>query len=281
MSITVNTNMQALSIQKSLASATDRMNTAMERMASGSKINSAADDAAGFAVSTTLKANISGTNVAMDNVAIGKDLLNTTEGILDVVTTNLQRVRDLVEQASNGTYTNSDRSGIRAEVDARLAQITSITSNATFNGKALFAASAPSITIQSGTTAAEQTTLAASIFQEVDIEALTSAIDDAFAQTSGQSAALSATLATIKTSLTGITTRQTSIGAARNQLAAVADSLSVQSNNLISTLSTVQDADVAEESAAYVQAQILQSASATLLVQANSAPQIALTLIQG
>lgn len=279
MAITVNTNMQALRIQSNLANATDRMNTAMERMSSGSKINSAKDDAAGFAVSTTLKTNISGTKVASDNVAIGKDLLSTTEGVLDVVTTNLQRVRDLVEQASNGTYTADDRAGIKAEIDARLDQISSITTNATFNGKTLFSASAEAVVIQSGTTAAEQTTLASSIFDEVSVSSLQSGLDAAFS--TGTTSAISAMLQDIDDSLEDITERQTDIGAAQNQLDAVSSALEVQGTNLKSTLSTVQDADVAEESASYVQSQILQSASATLLVQANSAPQVALTLIQG
>jgi flagellin len=255
------------------------MNVSMERMASGSKINSAADDAAGFAVSITLKTNISGTAVAADNVAIGQDLLNTTEGILAVVTTNLQRVRDLMEQASNGTYTDDDRAAVQAEVTARLDQITSITNNATFNGKTLFSASAEAVVIQSGTTAAEQTSLAGSIFDEIDVSTLSTDIDAAF--TTNTTSALSAMLADIDTQLTDVTTRQTDIGAVQNQLDAVSSALAVQGLNMQSTLSTVQDADVASESAAYVQAQILQSASATLLVQANSAPQIALTLIQG
>jgi len=279
MSITVNTNMQALRIQGNLASATDKMNTAMERMASGSRINSAKDDAAGFAVATSLKTKLSGTSVAADNVAIAQDMMNTTEGVLNVVTTNLQRVRDLVEQASSGTYTSTDRSGIQAEVDARLAQITSITTNAAFNGKTLFSAGASAVVVQSGTTQAEQTTISSSIFDAVDVSTLTTDVDAAF--TTGTTSALSDMLTDIDTALTDVTTRQTNIGAAQNQLAAVADSLDVQSVNMKSTLSTVQDADVAAESASYVQSQILQSASATLLVQANSAPQVALTLIKG
>ncbi len=100
MSITVNTNMQALRIQNNLNSATEKMNTAMERMASGSKINSAKDDAAGLAVSTTLSNTISSSKIASDNVAIGSDLLSTAEGTLDVISENLARIRDLTEQAA-------------------------------------------------------------------------------------------------------------------------------------------------------------------------------------
>ena len=279
MGITVNTNMAALKIQTNLSNATEKMNTAMARMSSGYKINSAKDDAAGYAVSTKLRSTISGTNIASDNVAIGQDLLATVDGVLSVVSDNLSRIRDLTEQAANGTYTDEDLAAIAAEVEARLTQITSLTENATFNGKNLFADSGKEIVIQSGTTANEQTKLDAGIFAEIDLSSV-SGLVSAITGSAGVSSYLQK-IDSLLTGTDGITARQTDIGAAQNQLDAVADALDVQYTNLTSALSTVQDADVAEESASYVQAQILQSASATLLVQANSAPQIALTLIQG
>jgi len=281
MSITVNTNMSALKIQTNLSNATNKMNTAMERMSSGSKINSAKDDAAGYAVSTKLSSKISGTSVAQDNVAIGQDMLSTVDGVLSVVSSNLSRIRDLTEQAANGTYTSEDLKAIGAEVDARLSEITSMTSNATFNGKTLFkGTTGTAVSIQSGTTAGEKTTLTGSIFASVGAE---TTLKDLSKYITGADTTHTASsmLTSIDTVLTGITTRQTEIGAAQNKLTAVSDSLTVQKTNLTSALSTVKDADVAEESASYVQQQILQSASSTLLTQANSAPQIALTLIKG
>lgn len=281
MSITVNTNMSALRIQNNLATATDNMNTAMERMSSGSKINSAKDDAAGYAVAKTLSKAVSGTKVAADNVAVANDLLSTSEGVLEVVASNLQRVRDLVEQASNGTYTSADRTKIKAEIDSRLDEVNSLTTNATFNGKTLFsgASATRSITIQAGTTADDKVVLGGSIFKAAGVTTLKDGLATAFG--TGTFTSLSGQLSTIDTAITGITTRITDIGAAQNKLEAVSDALSVQQTNLKSALSTIQDADVAEESASYVQSQILQSASATLLTQANSAPQVALTLIKG
>ena len=143
----------------------------------------------------------------------------------------------------------------------------------------MFAGTAP--TIQTGTTAAasDRLTLASSIFAAVDVTAIDTELGAAIQ--AGVSATTAGFLTTIDTAITGITTRQTAIGAAQNQLQAVADGLEVQQTNLSSALSTIKDADVAQESASYVQAQILQQASASLLVQANSAPQIALTLIKG
>ena len=286
MSITVNTNMQALRIQSNLNSATEKMNTAMERMASGSKINSAKDDAAGLAVSTTLGKTISSSKVASDNVKMGQDLLSTAEGTLDVIMSNFIRVRDLTEQAANGTYSAADKTAIAAEVTARLSQIGTLASSATFNGTSLFTGAGTAVSIQSGTTATSQTALSGSIFAAVSTAAFVNGTptvvnDLATAITGGTSAQIATFLTTIDTAVSGITTRQTAIGAAQNQLQAVADGLEVEQTNLSSALSTIRDADVAQESASYVQSQILQQASASLLVQANSAPQIALTLIKG
>jgi flagellin len=350
MSLTVNTNMQALRIQDNLNSATEKMNTAMERMSSGSKINSAKDDAAGLAVSTTLSKTISGSQIASSNVNIGQDLLSTAEGTLDVILTNLTRVRDLTEQASNGTYSASDKTAIVSEVNARVAQITSLASGASFNGTNLFTGAGTAISIQSGTGATDQTSLAGSIFADagasgsglfkvigagtatatLQVMSATGAYQNVYSaagvqygfnDNTGNAAtnatnqataiaglltdmfttpgkvqtntlydgatvpadnyALSSFLNSADAAISNITSRQTSIGAAQNQLSAVSDGLTVQQTNLTSALSTIKDADVAEESASYVQNQILQQASASLLVQANSAPQIALTLIKG
>lgn len=282
MGITVNTNMQALRIQHNLDVATSKMNTSMERMASGSKINSAKDDAAGLAVSTTLKNTISSSKVAADNVHIGSDMLSSIEGTLDVISENLGRIRDLTEQASNGTYSTDDLSAIASEVTKRITMVDNLAQSTTFNGIKLLDGSATAgITIQIGTgsAAVDKLTLESSIFASVTMATTLSGL--ATAISAGNPAATSVFLGTIDTAVKNMTSRVTAIGAAQNQLAAVADGLSVQTQNLTSALSTIKDADIANESAAYVQQQILQSASASLLTQANSAPQIALTLIKG
>lgn len=279
MGITVNTNMQALRIQSNLDSATKKMNTAMERMASGSRINSSKDDAAGLAVSTTLQNTISSSKIASDNVGIGADLLSTAEGTLDVIAQNLARIRDLTEQASNGTYSSSDLSAISSEISKRLTAIDNLATSSTFNGISLLDGSASTgVTLQVGTGATDQLSLSSSIFAEVSTATLT---DLAATLTAGVPADIASFLDAIDNVVTNTIDRVTSIGAYQNQLEAVSDGLIVQQNNLTSALSTIQDADVAQESASYVQSQILQSASASLLVQANSAPQIALTLIKG
>ena len=283
MALTVNTNMQALRIQGNLNAATGKMNTAMERMSSGSKINSAKDDAAGLAVATKLTTTIQSSKVASNNVAIGSNLLDTAEGTLDVITENLQRIRYLAEQAANGTYSDSDREAIAAEVTARIAQIDDLASSSTFNEVVLFGGNAASsgITLQVGTedATASRLVLSSEIFASValatDLTSLATIIE------AGVNSSIGAQMTLIDTALDDITSRVTQIGAAQNRLEAVASGLDVQQVNLTAAKSTIMDADIAEESASFVQQQILQQASASLLVQANSAPQIALTLIKG
>lgn len=279
--------MQALKIQNNLSNATTKMNLAMERMSSGYKINKAADDAAGFAVSTNLETTISCSKTAANNVAIGTNLLDTASGTLDVILQNLQRIRDLAEQAANGTYSTTDIAAIEAEAEARASEINSLAGSTTFNGISLLNGSAgtASITLQVGTTSSDTLQLASSLFTSATVTNL-GLINVAGAPATMKAAFNSSTTANLflsqcDTAISAITDKATQIGAYQNRLSAAANGLTVAQNNLTSALSTIKDADVASESAHYVQQQILQSASSTLLVQANSAPQIALTLIKG
>lgn len=287
MAITINTNMQALKIQSYLNSATAKMNKAMERMTSGYKINSAADDPAGYAVCVNLEKNISGAKVAANNIAIGKNLLNTAEGTLDVVLSNLQRIRDLAAQAANGTYSSDDLAAIAAEADARAVEINQLAGSTNFNGIALLNGSAgtASITLQVGAQSGDRLTLSSSIFTNSTVTNLgligagasQASIINAFAT----STAANVFLADCDRAIKAVTIKQTNIGAAQNRLEAAADGNNIQIQNLTATLSTIRDADIAEESSNYIKAQILQQACATLLIQANSAAQIALQLIKG
>jgi len=137
MAITINTNMSSLVAQKSLNSATNVMDTAMQRLSTGLRINSSKDDAAGSAVATKLDYKISSLAVAEDNAQMGASLLETAEGTLDVVQSNLQRIRDLTEQAANGTYGSDAMTAIKAEISGRLNEVTRIASTTEFNGKNL------------------------------------------------------------------------------------------------------------------------------------------------
>ena len=133
-SITVNTNLASLTAQRNLSRATTGMNKAMERLSTGYRINSGADDAAGSAVSTIMEAQISGYDVAESNASMGMSLLDTAEGVLDIVGNYLQRIRDLTEQAANGTYGTSSMQAIRTEVQQRMLEINRLCSVIDFNG---------------------------------------------------------------------------------------------------------------------------------------------------
>ena len=149
-SITINTNLASLTAQTNLSKATSGMNKAMERLTTGYRINSGKDDAAGSAVSTLMEAQISGYDVAESNATMGLSLLDTAEGVLDIVNSYLQRVRDLTEQAANGTYGTSSMNAIRTEVQQRMEEINRLCSVIDFNGIQLLDGTSIAVTSQTG-----------------------------------------------------------------------------------------------------------------------------------
>src|SRR5574344_440131 len=287
MAITVNTNVQALKIQTNLSNATSRMNTAMERMSSGYKINQAADDAAGSSISTKLEAELSSSQIATKNAQIGSNMLTTAEGTLDTIQSNLQRIRDLAEQSASGTYDATARNAMKAEVVQRAAEINRLATNTEFNGMKLFdtaTTGAANLNLQVGTGATDSDSIAVdkSIFDNADVSTLGLTSDSTTFNTQFADAAASKTFLTaVDTAISNVSSRKTEIGAFQNRLTSAMANLSTQQTNIASTNSTIKDADTATEASDYVKYQILQSASASLLTTANSSPQIALQLIKG
>lgn len=285
MSITVNTNVQALKIQNNLNTATTKMNSAMERMSSGYKINSAADDAAGSAISTTLEATLSSSKVASQNAQIGSNLLTTAEGTLDTIQSNLQRIRDLAEQAANGTYDSASREAMRVEVEQRGKEIDRLSTNTQFNGQQIFggdgATTQINLQVGTGATASDTIGLDTSLFKNANITNIGLTTGTDFNTEFASATAAQSFLTKADSAIKNISDRKTLIGAYQNRLSSATANLTTQQTNLASTDSTIKDADTATEAANYVKYQILQSASASLLTTANSAPQIALTLIKG
>ncbi len=282
MALTINTNLGSLIVQRNLADATEALNRSIERMTTGYKINSAGDDAAGYAVATKMDTQLSSISVAQDNVAIGSSLLSTTESNYDLIVTHLQRIRDLTEEAANGTYGQDSIDAIKAEVTARLEEIDRIAASTEFNGIKLLDGSAGAINLQIGidSTANSQLSLDADLFSDSSAEQLMGVTQTNFLNyfTVGGTNYDDA-LNAIDDALDEVTSRQTNIGAIQNRLDSAADALDVQYSNVTSSLSTIKDADVAAESSEYIKAQILQQASASLLSTANQTPSIALNLI--
>lgn len=149
-SITINTNLASLTAQRNLSTATTGMNTAMERLTTGFRINSGKDDAAGSSVSTLMEAQISGYDVAESNASMGLSLLDTAEGVLDIVDSYLQRIRDLTEQAANGTYGTASMKAIRTEVEQRMLEINRLCEVIDFNGIQLLDGTSIAVTSETG-----------------------------------------------------------------------------------------------------------------------------------
>ena len=291
MAIIVNTNMSALKTQANLNSATNSLNTALNRMSTGLKINSAADDAAGMFVASNLNTQIRGSKVAQNNVATGINVLQTAEGDYGVIEDNLLRIRDLATQAANGVYDDKSLKAMEDEVNARVAEIDRIASASNFNGLNLLdgsiAKDSPKgLRLQVGANSEAATN---AIYVEANVFASASAaslglfkdpnvgsVGEAF----GSASAAAQFIASVDVALQEVTTRKATIGAVQNRLNSAADSLVTTVENATSAKSTIMDADIAEESANYTKAQILQQTSATLLVQANQLPSLALNLIQ-
>lgn len=329
MTLTINTNVSSIITQRNLNNATNSLNQSIERMSTGYKINHAKDNAAGYSISNMWNTQLGSLDVAADNAATGSDLLTTAEQTYGLLTEHLQRIRDLTEQAANGTYGSSSLKAIQSEVVARLQEISRIAANSEFNGIKLMSytqdgdgsgITKEGINLQVGLYQDPNSVinLDVSLFNDASVKGLFGAntalatnlekangakvnVDD-YNKDNGYKAFAAACaglkvkgddlilqdeaeygankmLAYIDDAIDEISRRTTAIGAAQNRVDSAISAIDVQSQNLTSSLSTLRDTDVAEESSSYIQAQILQQASATLLATANQTPSIALNLI--
>ena len=294
MALTINTNLSSMIVQSNLSKSTSSLNQAIERITTGYKINHATYNAAGYSIARNWETQLGSLDVAADNAATGADMLTTLEDNYSLITSHLQRVRDLTEQAANGTYGEDSLKAIQSEITARLNEVDRIASNCEFNGLKMMDGSMGTINLQVGLESGDSSKieLDSSLFKEASVAKLftdygkvTDATVEKVAQacsgyngttvTGGQSDMLSKIDAVINE----ISSRTTTLGSAQNRIESAIESISVQSENITSSLSTLRDADVAEESSNYIKAQILQQASATLLATANQSPSIALNLL--
>ena len=282
MALTINTNISSLVAQSNLAKATSSLNQAIERMTTGYKINHASDNAAGYSIARNWETQLGSLDVAADNAATGADMLATLEDTYALVTSHIQRVRDLTEQAANGTYGADSLEAIEAEITARLEEVDRITANCEFNGLKMMDASMSDIALQVGLYGDDNSKIVLSddLFAKADVKTLFGGTDT-LETIAGKCASADAStmLTKIDDVISTISGRITTLGAAQNRIDSAIESIAVQSENITSSLSTLRDADIAEESSNYIQAQILQQAAATLLSTANQTPSIALNLL--
>jgi len=294
MALSMVTNTSSLMVRSNLNAATASMNTAIERMTTGFKVNRAKDDAAGLNIIDTMTAKIGSFEVATDNAQIGLDMLTTAEENYGVITGHLQRIRELTEQAANETYSTDSLLAIRAEIKARLDEIDRVAAVAEYNGLFLMNGDLETngVVIQVGLYGEtdDKITLDGTLFKGVTSTALIAAgasdneglatslarIDDTGAV---QTDNCSKFLTKMDTAIKDIATRVTNLGAAQNRLESAMESIQANIFQLTNSRMSMRDADVAEESTNFIQAQILQSAAGTLLSTANQTPSIALQLI--
>ena len=266
------------------------MNTAMQRMTTGSKINSAADDAAGLVISKGIEVQTRGTQVAKSNAQSGVNLLQTAEGNLAVMQDNFMRIRDLTLQAMNGGQTDEQQTdeqlqAMQEEAQARLAEIDRIATGAKYNTFDLFGGDThdgkdEKVTLQIGTGSegVTNTIEISGVFNDAHVSTLTGKVGftSKFTGHTDSAAALTAMqeqLDALDAAITEISTRRGTIGSTSNRLDSAIEQLDTQYENLSAANSRITDADIATESSNYIQNQILQQASASLLVQANQQPK--------
>ena len=294
MAIIVNTNVDSLKVQRNLNAATSGASKAMERMTTGLKINNASDDAAGLVISKGIETQQRGSEVAIKNAQNGINMLQTAEGNLDQVQNHLLAIHDLTLQAMNGGYSVSEVQALENEAKARAEEIDRISNGAMFNEFKLFddtkTAADSTVTLQIGANSDKVTNTidVKGVFFNATMSALTGGTSSAsFAFTTGTGssaaikdrAAMETTLNAVKSGIKEVSERRGVIGASSVRLNAAVDNLTVQNENLSAANSRIKDADIAKESSNYTNQSILQQASASLLVQANQSPSIALTLI--
>jgi len=267
----INTNVSALRAQNGSRMADMSLQTAMERLSSGKRINGSKDDAAGLAIASSMTSQIRGMSQAVRNSNDGISMAQTADGALDEVTNMLQRIRELAVQASSGTYSSTDKTNLQTEVTQLASQITAITSNTKFNGVSLFSGTAGSsgtVTIQTGSTSSDTVT--------VDFTALNLSAVASVDLTTGATAALTS----VDTLISTVGTKRAKFGAAENRLNAVVNNLQSNITNLSDARSRIEDADFGAETSNLAKSQILAQASTAMLAQANQSSNYVLSLLK-
>jgi flagellin len=277
MPIIVQTNVASLETQKNVNRTQSALAKSFNRLSSGFRINSAADDAAGLAISESMKTQIRSYVVAERNANDAISMTQTAEASLGEMHSILGRLRELAMQGANGSMTAQDRGYLNTEFAALQEEMSRIQGSAKFNGKQLLNATATDITFQIGldNTASDQITLT---FGGLGLSSLLASATNV----SGASATNSlAALTEIDNALTTISTLRARYGAAMNRLEVTTSSIQTMRLNLSAANSRIRDVDVAEETAMLSRNQILGQAGVSVLSQANQLPQMALSLLQG
>ncbi|MGX5660658.1 flagellin N-terminal helical domain-containing protein [Castellaniella ginsengisoli] len=271
----INTNYLALVSQNNLSKSQSSLNSAIQRLSSGLRINSAKDDAAGQAIANRMTAQIRGMTQAARNANDGISLAQTAEGNLNEINNNLQRIRELAVQAANDVNGTADRTSINDEINARLEEIDRVAKGAKFNETSLLSATG-SINLQVGanTTANDSITIKTT---DATLSGLSLATGTTLVATSGDAQTL---IDNIDTAMNTVDKARSDLGTYQNRLESTVANLNNTITNLSASRSRIEDADYATEVSNMTRAQILQQAGTAVLAQANQVPQTMLSLLR-
>jgi flagellin len=270
MGLRINTNLPALNAGRTLKRSTLSLNKTLEQLSSGLRINRAADDAAGLAISEGFSADVRGANVAQRNAQDGVSLVQTAEGSLSETTNILQRIRELAVQAANGTMSDDNRASLNQEVTQLLQQIDDIALDTEFNGVAVLS-SAQTVTLQAGYNPGQTLAIYSKGSKSNDLGVSRVAI-------SSMALAVSA-ISTVDVALKSVNSVRADLGSYQNRLEFTINTLAIQEENAAASRSAIRDADLASVTTEFTRTQILVSAGTSVLAQANVVPQTALQLL--
>lgn len=271
MGLRINSNIEALNAHRNLLATSNMLSKSMEKLSSGLRINRAADDAAGLAISEKLISQIKGLSQAIRNAQDGISLIQTAEGGLNETHSVLQRMRELAVQAANETLSDEDRQLIQLEVEQLLGEIDRIAQTTKFNNTTLLDGTRAAITLHVGPGSSDQLDVS---LVDADVAALT--LTGLSVGTVG--GALSA-IVSIDDAIQAISSARATLGAVQNRLEHTVANLSVAAENLQAANSRIRDTDMAQEMMNFTRLQILQQAGTAMLAQANLSPQAVLKLL--
>jgi len=273
MGLRINTNVASLTARRNLSLVSQRLRGNYNRLSSGLRIATAADDAAGLGISERMRARIRSYTVASRNAMDGISLAQTTDGALQEVNGMLSRLRELAIQASNGTLAQSDRDTINAEFTELISEIDRVATTAEFNGIQLLDGTSTTVTIQVGIDAGAGNTIDVTL---LDVRAATLGIDSLTTDTEANA---QAALAAIDSANELVILGRGQAGAIQNRLQSALNSAVVAHENLSASESRIRDVDVAAETGDLTRNAIMQQAAVSVLTQANVQPQLALSLL--
>ena len=289
MSLSILTNTTAMQTQIGLSKSSNAVSMAMQRLSSGLRINSAADDAAGYAISQGLTAQVNGLQQASQNVSDATSMVQTADSSLNNVQSMLQRISELAVQYQNGDLSSTDKSDIQSEVNQLTSEIDRQKGSVQFNGINLLDGTAGTagtgVTFQVGPGAGDTLTVSFG-----NIEG-TNGLDSSVGFSWGSGSVSGTTqvfdlsqanaVSLIQGAINNISTMAATLGAVQNRLQYTSNAISVTQENMSSSLSNIQDVNMATEMTTMTQQQVLQQAGTAMLAQANSQPQLVLKLITG